>query len=215
MPAAILGKKPQKRYHHGDLRPALLRASRAVVESQGVGALTFRAVARRVGVSHAAPAHHFADKSELLATVAAQGFDELTAAMSAALQGAGCETDAINRLNATGVAYVAFAAQHPKLFRLMFGREMAACTAACLVESSGRAYAVLESAAREVLYTQGEAEPAELEVLIASAWSLVHGMSMLWLDGRLMPDDGSPEALATLARRVTEMLGAAVRPAAC
>lgn len=215
MPAAIPGKKPQKRYHHGDLRPALLRASRAVVESEGVGALTFRAVAKRVGVSHAAPAHHFADKSELLATIAAQGFDELTAAMSEALQGAGCETDAITRLNATGVAYVAFAAQHPKLFRLMFGREMAVCTAACLAESSARAYAVLESAAREVLCTQGEAERAELEVLIASAWSLVHGMSMLWLDGRLLPDGGSPEALATLARRVTEMLGAAVRPTAC
>lgn len=215
MPAANPGKIRQKRYHHGDLRPALLRASRAVVESEGVGALTFRGVAKRVGVSHAAPAHHFADKSELLATIAAQGFDELTAAMSAARHAAGCETDAITRLNAAGVAYVAFAAQHPKLFRLMFGREMAACTAACLVESSGRAYAVLESAAREVLYTQGEAEPAELEVLIASAWSLVHGMSMLWLDGRLMPGGGSPEALTSLARRVTEMLGAAIRPDAC
>jgi AcrR family transcriptional regulator len=211
-PAIPAGTRRKRSYHHGDLRPALLQVSRALVEDRGVGAVTFREVARRVGVSHAAPTHHFSDKTELLANVAAQGFEELTAAMQAAVRESGADAGASARLNATGIAYIGFAARHPNLFRLMFGRELAPCDVPCLVEASGRAYAVLECASREVLTSRGAVDVAELEVLIASAWSLVHGMSMLWLDGRLMPSASGPDALVELARRVTDLLALAVQP---
>ncbi len=207
-PGKPLKRKPPGRYHHGDLRQELLRASRHIVAEDGIGALTFREVARRVGVSHAAPAHHFDDKAALLAAVAAEGFVELTQALSQALLGAG--EQAVHRLNATGVAYVTYAAEHPNLFRLMFGRELAVCKDEEFVQSSARAYEVLDSASREVIREHGGADPAERQVVVAGAWSLVHGMSMLWLDGRLTPGNRSPDALTSLARRVTDLISRAL-----
>jgi len=105
-------------YHHGSLRLALIHAARDILESQGYDALTLRATARRVGVSQAAPYNHFADKAALLAAVAALGFKEFAAAMRQEMVAA---ENPRARLNAAGIAYVAFATSNPGLFKLMFG----------------------------------------------------------------------------------------------
>src|SRR4051812_36803257 len=96
-------------YHHGNLRPALLRAASKTLEKEGAGALSLRDLARRAGVSHNAPYRHFRDRDSLLAAIATEGFRQL----GDALRGrAGKEM---------GAAYVRFALEHPQQFRLMFG----------------------------------------------------------------------------------------------
>jgi len=85
--------RPRAGYHHGDLREALLEAAEALLREEGVPGLTLRACARRAGVSHAAPKHHFADLSELLSAVAARGFDRLTVALVDAREAAGDDPD--------------------------------------------------------------------------------------------------------------------------
>src|SRR5579875_3424668 len=109
------------RYHHGDLRNALLAAAEAILEREGLNGLTLRAVARAGGVSHAAPAHHFGDLTGLLSELAAAGFRRLAERFDAAMAASGAEPDA--RLAAMGRAYVAFARAHPGLFTLMFRSE--------------------------------------------------------------------------------------------
>src|SRR5919206_3833931 len=96
-------------YHHGNLRPALLRTAAKTLEKEGIGALSLRETARRAGVSHNAPYRHFPDREALLAALAAQGF----AMLGEQLRGKpGREM---------GEAYVRFALEQPQRFRLMFG----------------------------------------------------------------------------------------------
>src|ERR1700743_2586808 len=112
--------KPDERgapYHHGGLRDALIHAALEILESEGLAALSLRAVARRAGVSAAAPYHHFPDKQALLDAVAERGFDALTAAMTERMDRAG---DDAARLDGKGIGAVAFAVANPALFGLMF-----------------------------------------------------------------------------------------------
>src|SRR5258707_1216881 len=110
--------KPEGRYHHGDLRRALIDAARVLVEREGRQALTLRAAARMAGVSQAAPYRHFPDKNALLAAVAEDG----VRALAAWLRGAAArhEGDPLARLQALGVAYVTFAVTSTAHFRVMF-----------------------------------------------------------------------------------------------
>src|ERR1041384_4118115 len=102
-----------RRYHHGDLRRALVEAARRLLESEGPSALSLRAVAREAGVSPAAPYHHFKDKAELLDAVAQEGWDLLNVQMREAKDKA--ETVRA-QMNALGVAYVCFARENPALY---------------------------------------------------------------------------------------------------
>src|SRR5260370_22685075 len=113
--------KAGKRYHHGELREALISAGRKLLEEKGLRGFTLRECARRASVSHAAPAHHFASIDDLLAEIAARGYHDLTAAMAAEAKRA--PADPASRLVAQGVGYMAFAAANPMLFQLMFNRE--------------------------------------------------------------------------------------------
>src|ERR1700733_5513657 len=108
----------KRAYHHGDLRAALVAAAVQILEKDGEGALTLREVARRVGVSAAAPYHHFADKHAILAAVGEEGFSHLADAMEEAQATSGPKTR--DTLRAMGVAYVRFAVRHPSHFRVMF-----------------------------------------------------------------------------------------------
>lgn len=196
-------------YHHGDLRAALVDAAYELVERDGADALSLREVARRVGVSHAAPKHHFRDKAALLAAVGARAFDELAATMEQARRRAG--DDPLARLTSAGVAYVSFAASHPALFRSMFGGALAGAADAEVRARSRRAFEVLVDAASHA--AGPSATPAELRVLVTAAWSAVHGLSLLWLDGRLgrRARAGGGEAIGRLATEVTGLLAEAVR----
>ena len=174
-------KRPN-RYHHGDLPRALLDAALRIVETQGKEALTLRAVARLAGVSQAAPYRHFANKEALLAGVAEEGFRSLMSAMRESVQA--CGDIPLARLRAVGIGYVTFATSHPSHFRVMFGREMA----------DRSAFPILRQVANDTLAMVVDAiadcqraglvrseEPAA--DLALTAWSSVHGLSALLVDG--------------------------------
>ena len=108
-------------YHHGDLRNGLLEAARTILEEESLAALTLRAVARKAGVSHAAPYRHFPNHEALLVELSIEGFDELRDAIAEAAKAPGPEPDKIANI---GAAYMRFVAQRPALARLMFGGQL-------------------------------------------------------------------------------------------
>ena len=170
-------------YHHGALRDALIRSAREILESQGYEALTLRAAARRAGVSQAAPYNHFADKAALLAAIAAQGFKEFAAAMRHEMSAA---ADPQGRLNATGIAYVAFATSNPGLFKLMFGSSVHQTSGdAHLDAARTSAYEVLREAVHSAQSEPRDAMHDELESL--RSWAFVHGLSTMINAGTIAP----------------------------
>src|SRR5215469_6769180 len=108
-------------YHHGDLRNGLLEAARSILEEQSLSALTLRAVARRAGVSHAAPYRHFPNHEALLVELSVEGFQELRRFIVEASKVTGSESD---RIAAIGAAYMRFVAKRPAVARLMFGPQL-------------------------------------------------------------------------------------------
>jgi len=112
---------PGKPYHHGNLRVALLDASLALVRKEGLHGFTLREVARRAGVSHAAPHRHFRDKDDLLAAIAEDGFHRFTAKLR---QAASKGNNPLERLQMAGVAYVQFGLDRPEEFQVMFSVEL-------------------------------------------------------------------------------------------
>jgi len=154
-------------------------AAAALLERDGAEALSFRAVARAAGVSQAAPYNHFSGREELLATVAEQGFRALEAAQIAAAERA---PSGLARAISLGMDYVGFAIAHPQTYRLMFGVGVANwCTYPAVAEAKHRAFQPLRAVLADYL---GEATPsATLEAAAHAGWALVHGMSMLRLDG--------------------------------
>ena len=165
-------------YHHGDLRRALLDAAMDMLEHEGAAGIGLRELARVVGVSPAAPYRHFDSKTALLEVLAVTGFQRFTLAVNAA---AGGDTGAGDRLNAMGRAYVRFALANPNLFRLMFSPEL---------KRSGRPN--LRMAADAAFATLREATAAQADGRIAAlkAWSQVHGLAVLLLDGQIALRDG-------------------------
>lgn len=171
-------------YHHGALRDALLQAAERVLERDGLAGLTLRAVAREAGVSHAAPTHHFGDLTGLVSELAAIGFRQFNAAMAAA-----CGTDLPpnERAMARAKAYVAYAQGHPGMYGLMFRTERLDYSRPSLHEAAEASFAGLAGAVaakrRETI--SEDALTLDQAAAIARAWSLVHGFTMLLLDGRL------------------------------
>src|SRR5207237_9381160 len=176
-----MGKK--RPYHHGNLRQALIDAALELIEERGVSALTLREVARRVGVTHAAPQRHFEDRAALLAAVAEQGFRGLRARVEQVLSAASAR-DPAARLNALGVAYVEFAVQNPAHFRVMFSAEMVDKSRHPSLQAASRRIHDFLVQSIEEGQEQGfivEGDPLELAF---AAWSLVHGCAVLLIDGR-------------------------------
>ena len=169
-------------YHHGDLRRALLAASLDLVEEGGIGALSLREVARKAGVSHNAPYHHFRDRGSLLAALAEEGFAELAREMAEARARA---PDARARLEACGLAYVRFALRSPARFKLMFRPELAAPSEEGQVARSSTPALDTLTLAIEEAQAAGLAPAGDPMPLVLTCWSAVHGMASLWLDGPL------------------------------
>lgn len=169
-------------YHHGDLRNALLAATDALLTEAGLEGFTLREVARRAGVSHGAPAHHFGDVRGLLSAYSAEGFAQLATAM--AQRSAAAPPAPIEQLIAGGVAYVDYALTHRARFQLMFRSDRLDWTSAELAEAGDRAYGQLvESIARIDPGTDADAD-LRRQRKIALAWSMVHGYATLMLDNR-------------------------------
>jgi AcrR family transcriptional regulator len=193
--------KAGKRYHHGELREALVSAGRKLLEEKGLRGFTLRECARRASVSHAAPAHHFASIDDLLAEIATHGYHELTAAMAAEARRAKPDPEA--RLVAQGVGYMAFAAANPTLFQLMFNHEANRFETPALAAAAKTAYH-LHVAAVEAVIPKASAEVKER--MVDFAWSSVHGFITLVLEGQIGETDGSralkARGLAALAAMV-------------
>lgn len=182
-------------YHHGDLRSALLESVARIVRENGPSFVSIREVARRARVSHAAPAHHFRNKSGLLTAFAAQGFDRLADMMAEAIAASRASAPP-DVLAAMGRGYVRFAIENPSHFAIMFREDLLDEEDEAYRRASARAYGPLVGILR-VAAEQGylESDPV---VVAASAWSLVHGLATLWLGGRLQERTGAsdPHALA-------------------
>ena len=167
---------PRRPYRHGNLANAMRAAALAILDEAGPDVIGLRETARRVGVSATAAYRYFRNKEDLLASVAAQGFRELAAAM---------ETGAIESdpLHGVGLAYVDFALQKRRLFRLMFGT--------ILVQRAK--YPELDEAARTVfgllqrVSVSADGQLPEDNSAGMAAWGLVHGLSSLFIDG-LFPE---------------------------
>ncbi|MBP7682080.1 MAG: TetR/AcrR family transcriptional regulator [Deltaproteobacteria bacterium] len=197
-----------ERYHHGDLRDALLNAATGMLAETGPSGLSLREAARRAGVSTGAPYRHFKDKEELLTALATRGFLALHAALGAADVHAAAAAP-LERLRCLGVAYVEFAVTEPALFRLMFGELAPSMDASPeLADAIRLAGAHLPRAAQAV---QAELRSASTEDITLLAWSVVHGVASLYLDGHLRAFERKGEAGgAGVAERVTRALVAAI-----
>jgi AcrR family transcriptional regulator len=193
--------KAGKRYHHGELREALVAAGRKLLEEEGLRGFTLRECARRASVSHAAPAHHFASIDDLLAEIATRGYHELTAAMVAEARRAKPDPEA--RLVAQGVGYMAFAAANPTLFQLMFNRDANRFETPALAEAAKAAYH-LHVAAVDAVIPKASAETKER--MVDFAWASVHGFITLVLEGQIGENESSralkSRGLAALAAMV-------------
>jgi AcrR family transcriptional regulator len=170
-------------YHHGDLRAALVRAAMDLLEESGEAGLTLRAVARRAGVSAAAPYRHYADREALVSAVAAVGYRELAERLAAAHPA----PSSPDQLASVAIAYVQFALERPSLFRIMFGEpcdrdndERVAATAAV----SQYVHAIVERSFPQ----------ADPDAMATAVWALVHGLAFLHLDGKL--DASAPVVVA-------------------
>jgi AcrR family transcriptional regulator len=169
-------------YHHGALRAALLAAAEAILDRDGIGALTLRATAREAGVSHAAPTHHFGDITGLLTELAASGFIRFRANLQAELATAGPRAQ--SRLIALGRGYVAFARAYPGLFQLMFRSERLDWSSPALSMAGEAAFALLTEDEPDA-GSQSASHGFQTLVLAMTRWSLVHGLSTLLIDGRV------------------------------
>ena len=184
-------------YHHGDLPAALLRAAEEILTTEGLPALTLRAVARRAGVSHMAPAPHFGDLAGLLSELAAVGYRRFNTALAHAQQAPGERS--VGR--ATAHAYVQFAAAEPAMFQLMFRSERLDFSRASLAEAGAQSTALLVSSGDGAT---GPLSDPEMVGRAVGRWAVVHGFAVLLIDGRL---DG---ALSAFGGAVDGLLDAAL-----
>jgi len=163
---------PQPRpYHHGDLRRALLGAAETVLGREGPAALSLRAVAREAGVSPAAPYHHFRDKSDLLASVAADGFARLKDAMAQAVDGVAAR----EKGSRMGVAYVAFAQANPALYRIMYDCARDGAGLPEDAEAPDGAYRLVKDTLSEA--AGGQLGELDLELTAIACWCAAHGLA--------------------------------------
>jgi AcrR family transcriptional regulator len=171
------------RYHHGDLRQALIDAAVELLAEADISSLSLRQVARRVGVSHAAPYRHFADKEALLAVVAEEGFRTFTEYLQTAVDAAA--DDPIQQFLGCGQAYVRYALENPTHYRLMFSDFS-------FYENRFESLNAVADGSFEVIVNvittgqkQGFFRAGEARTIALGAWTQVHGLALLLLAGRL------------------------------
>jgi AcrR family transcriptional regulator len=190
--------KKRHGYHHGDLRRALIDGALKIIEKEGEEACTLREVARRVGVSQAAPYRHFADKDALIAAVAEEGHRLLQESMREAA--APHTHSEVARFRELGIAYVEFAVAHPAHFHVMFGPICGTLGEhPSLAAEGARSFMILLDAVADCQrkkVVRGD-DPQEIAQF---AWTVVHGLASLLVDGQL-----PPQPLRPLATRILKL----------
>jgi AcrR family transcriptional regulator len=199
-------RRPARSYHHGDLKAALVEAAAEILRKEGLEALTLRAVARKAGVSQAAPYRHFADRRALMAAVAEVGFQRLQQAMMQAMQ------SGQGRLGLKGVAlaYIRFALDNPAEYRLMFGPEVAKTDDLPELQETGRDVLGFVAAGMSQLQQAGLIGPGDPNLMAAATWATLHGLAMLILDRQTEGVAPDMNALVEEATRIM-MFGMAGR----
>jgi AcrR family transcriptional regulator len=174
-------------YHHGDLRRSLIDAALELLAEEQNWTFSLREVARRARVSHNAPYNHFADKQELLAAVAASGFLTLRDRMRKAIERVERPDDALVE---TAMVYLRFGVENPAFYKLMFGSVLGSAQAErprVYVKAADEAKAVLvgiiERGAARGVFPALHNNPKRVQVAVLAAWSIVHGLTMLAIDG--------------------------------
>lgn len=188
---------PSQPYHHGYLHRALIEAALGMLQEDKSWQFTLREVARRAGVSHTAPYRHFPDKAALLAELANVGFEKMREQLLAAIGNLPVE----EQLIAVAKAYIKFGISNPALYHLMFSAEAGEKEE---VHLNGRALATLNVLI--TLLERGQKEGAfkvrPIQGHAAACWSQVHGLTMLMINGLLLPEkvgeNPVESALATL-----------------
>lgn len=180
--------RPRTPYHHGDLRAQVLHSAAELAAEAGPESLSLRELARRAGVSHAAPAHHFGDRRGLMTALATEGFHALAEALEPSV--------AARAFDRTAVAYVRFAVAHSGHFSVMFRSELTDREDPDLRRARARATDLLDQGLSSVPDAGLVIDRLEAR---RSAWAIVHGIAVLWLDGALPGVD--PEQLAIAAAR--------------
>jgi AcrR family transcriptional regulator len=194
----MLGK-----YHHGDLRAAVLAAAADVIARDGVDQLSLRSLAVELGVSHTAPRHHFGSREGVLTALACEGHELLADALESAASN--------DDFAAVGVAYVLFAVDHPGHFAVMHRPELVDGANADLRHAQHRTAAQLNAGAR----THGAGSVEGIAVASIAAWSLVHGLATLQLSGALDAAGLSQQAggdLRSIALRAVRQLFSGLSP---
>lgn len=180
-------------YHHGDLRNALIRAGLETLAEGGAAALDLRKVARKAGVSHAAPYRHFADKQALIAAINEEGFQQLAERIQAALQAA--SEDTLERLLAIARAYVHFARENPWLMREMFsGLSIEREAYPALYQASKTVFRLYAEVLRHGQQRGGIAD-GDPNALAGVLWSMLHGLAVLIIEKQMRPYADEPESV--------------------
>lgn len=189
-------------YHHGDLKRALTAAALQLVQEKGPKGFTLREVARRAGVSAAAPYRHFADKAQLLAAAATQGFVQLHDTLDAT---ATASTDLSEQVLAMGRAYVRWAVTHPDYYQVMFGSEFDKTASPEVLIAGERAFDdLLDTIVR---CQEGKLLPVgDPREIAGPIWSLLHGVSMLTIGSDLTNVGIGEDPESLIERALRQML---------
>lgn len=183
-------KSAKRGYHHGDLRAALIETGMRLIEFSDADQLSLREVAREVGVSAAAVYRHFPDKDAFLAALAEEGLDRLGAAQRQAAADAGFGSEGFN---ASGRTYVRFALKHPALFKMIMSHTPQVDHFATDATSVSSPMRWLRSSVAAL--APEDVTPEQLRSAALRAWSKVHGLTMLMLDGQISTDDDLIDAV--------------------
>ena len=178
-------------YHHGDLKSALLKAAHEVIAEQGADAVSLRGIAAAAGVSHMAPYAHFKNKQTLLQAVAASGFRGLAEQLSQVKDEA---LSAREQVLLYGAEYVEYALAHPNLYRLMINQMHQVIESAAkddgeldLADASKQPYVLLRDG---FLRSTVDQNKQQVRINAQGAWAMVHGLSLLIIDGHIRIPDG-------------------------
>jgi AcrR family transcriptional regulator len=200
--------KPRRKYHHGDLRRGLIDAALDVVDRDGIEALNLRDLARRLGVSPAAPYRHFADKEALVVAIVDEIVERFTVTVGRSL--AEATPDPLGQYRAAGIAQVCFAAEHPAHFRVM-----------CHSEIADRVWSGALGRGRDEIRTalhgaqaRGEIASLPLDDMMLAAESLTYGLARLIADRHPAVADIDRDKARELAVAITEVIGVGLLPRA-
>lgn len=196
--AAETGSHKKLKYHHGELRQALIEAAVKIIATGGMESLSLRTLARATGVTQAAPYSHFRDKDDLLAAVAETGFQRLALQMAEEATGQNGVQARIEKLMG---AYIRFAVANKSLFQLMFSRELSTMKDyPTLAMTAGKSYSLISAALSK------RAAPSEdTRFLTVTIWSLCHGLTTLIVDDRIKLDQFDGADVDTFIKRTVDI----------